>query len=179
MIKNLILNGILNPLKEDASVLLRLILSNNQSLDNSIKTPSYCEFQYNNNKIIFQYDPNIYPIFRIFLNSTLIGIACIQTDGVGRIATLNNTKSEIVNYLKNLCTPCRCRAGHLLVVILRYQDTLKCECSASLLKSIYDSFNVTKICPVTFSYEITKNLLKEHALAVTIQRKRLSEQIYF
>lgn len=172
-LKQLIRLGCLVELSCDIGILLRLIISNNVTYFN--ETPTFCEFQFKDNCIVIQNDPVIYPLFRLYNNNVFIGYAIISTDSVGRVALKKDVCNEVKKLFYSLSTPCVCRAGHLLVVLLRYSNVLQCSCDDSLLKCIQNSYKINHRCPITFNHDILKQTYKEYSIALAYQRNRLKK----
>jgi len=158
-------------LGQDAGVLLQIVQECNTKISKDAPpTSSYAQFHIDAYKIIIHYDPSTFPIFRIYESESLIGYGILHETNVGRIIVKKNILC--LDALRNLCEPCLCRSGHLLVVLLRWSDIFKCQCKHSFLKSMFDSYNQTKFCPLTFSNSISREIVKRYALLSMFQRKR-------
>ena len=163
----------LNALSCDAGVLLSLFGAIRMSLKNGEDVPRMVEFDLEH-VVRIEYDPSIKPLFRIFVDDCLRGFAVLFEDGVGRLF-LSGAPESSVKVLSNLCTPCTCRAGHLLVARLRYSGVLPCICENSLLKSIFDSALKRGTCPFTYYSKVPFLVVQEYAIECAKQRLRISK----
>lgn len=179
--------GFLRPQPSDAGLLLRMVLYHASS---SVVRPFRACFSLGVGvEITIEYDPA--SAFTLWHGQRLAGWACLLADGVGRVFLIASSTKQaggaaapdpdapasckvLCDALRDLCAPCVCRAGHLLLVRLRFGSLLKCSCSASFLRGLQDSVARTGACPLTALPETPPSTLEQHALLVADQRKRLS-----
>ena len=191
LLKQCAQQGTLNLYPLDASVFLDIFSKASESFSvKDLPCPYSSKVYFKDFALRFERDLNIHPLIRIWHSSiskddkkieVLQGYACSTfLDGVGRLFLVPSIQQEAklaekqtLDGLLALCTPCECRAGHLLLVRLRVYDFLECECSSSLLKTITKSFELSGKCPFTFRESLSQQLRQQIAIAITDQRYRI------
>lgn len=174
--KRLISLGTLTSLPFDAGPILRIIVAESEHLSqNELR----CNFFALDENFVFEHSNDIFPFFRLYSYSKftpaspfLIGYANLFGDGVGRIMLLSRFHKFVPN-MKELCSPCLCKAGHLLVLRFRVSESqITCSCDASTLKCIENSWKIGCTCPISGEKDIPFRVYQTHAIAIIDQRAR-------
>jgi hypothetical protein len=173
--KRLISLGVFAALPYDAGPLLRIITT--ESMYSSKKIFDCNFIAPSSENVIIQYSKDIFPFFRLFSSEEadpfVIGYAYLFENGVGRIMILSKFHN-FASRLKELCAPCLCKAGHLLVLRFRVSENqITCSCSSSTLKCIEDSWALADLCAVSGEKQIPFRVYQNHAIALIDQRARL------
>ena len=157
-LKKLFFDGTFIALPHDAGPLLLIV---REEFLKKKKPEFQIDFEFNSDKISIVQNQNIFPFFNIQKCDQLIGIGSLLKDGVGRLFVSSTAKEDIVDFLKRLCLPCFCQAGHLLFVKFHFTGDLNCECECSTLSSLQktDSFHL--------------DIQQNYSISILKQRQRL------
>jgi hypothetical protein len=169
--KLLISKGILTALPYEAGPLLRVIASESLLCNHKRLICPISSLK----KVIFEYDKDIFPFFRLYDEKDVVGYAHLFENGVGRVMLLTKTSEKFTSSIQQMCCPCLCKAGHLLVLRFRVSETqIKCTCESSTLKCLEKSCEIEGKCPITQEKEIPFRIYQNHALSSIDQRARIS-----
>ena len=152
----------------DAGALLRVLRAEAFGLHHDDPEIALADFWIHGLRIRIEH-----PSCRIFCDEVFVGKGFLLSNGVGRLVLTEDASEACVQCLQEICSPCTCRAGHLLVLRLRHTNRLACVCTTSFLRCLKDSIDMTGRCPVSHERDTPFRVLQNYAICVADQRARI------